>query len=345
MADDSYHGAIVVFSPVCYTAAPTPSPSPAPTSVPTPSPTVPSTRPELVEARLAAAVHGVDIVFNPGPWSLGLWCHENICSEGTCSVSDLLESGTVVLVGTGASCSWKDDSTVVVTFGTGYTLAENSTVVLSGDYIAGCATCTQYASGSTLVLGRALPPELSSAQFTDTGAQVTLGVLSTIAPSSSEGCTDGDGTSLTLLAGVVRTEIGAFLTSSAACVVVNYPANPDPPFVDISAPGAVGYCDDLTLEGSATMPSIGSSNVTWEVALAGSDPTVDLSNVSRVLEEASSNKELTVTIPSEHLAVENTFSFVLRVDTVLGGSSEAVVEVYKSSLGLLVSQSRYSVGR
>ncbi|CAM9387892.1 unnamed protein product, partial [Ectocarpus sp. 12 AP-2014] len=387
MADDTYHSAIVVFNPVCYTAAPTPSPSPAPTSAP--SPTVQSTRPELVEARLAAAIHGVDIVFNPGPWSLGLWCHENICSEGTCIVSDLLESGTVVLVGTGASCSWKDDSTVVVTFGTGYTLAENSTVVLNGDYIAGCATCTEYASGSTLVLGRALPPELSSAQFTDTGAQqvtvgftgnpssqeingtfdavpcesvfsaasastlgightcqfssgssikVTLGVLSTIAPSSSEGCTDGDGTSLTLLAGVVRTEIGAFLTSSAACVVLDYPANPDPPFVEISAPGAVGYCDDLMLEGSATMSSIDSSNVTWEVALAGSDPTVDLSNVSLVLEQASSNKELTVTIPSKDLAVENTFSFALRVDTVLGGSSAAVVKVYKSSLGLLDTQ-------
>ncbi|CAM9843656.1 unnamed protein product, partial [Ectocarpus sp. 4 AP-2014] len=387
MADDTYHGAIVVFNPVCYTAAPTPSPSPAPTSAP--STTVPSTRPELVEARLAAAIRGVDIVFNPGPRSLGLWCHENICSEGTCIVSDLLESGTVVLVGTGASCSWKDDSTVVVTFGTDYTLAENSTVVLNGDYIAGCASCTEYASGATLVLGRALPPKLSSAQFTDTGAQqvavgfignpssqeingtfdavpcesvfstasastlgightcqfssgssikVTLGVLSTIAPSSSEGCTDGDGTSLTLLAGVVRTEIGAFLTSSAACVVVDYPANPDPPFVDISGPSAVGYCNDLTLDGSATMSSIGSSNVTWEVALAGSDPTVDLSNVSRVLEQASSSKELTVTIPSKDLAVENTFSFVLRVSTVLGGSSEAMVEVYKSSLGLLDTQ-------
>ncbi|CAM9196214.1 unnamed protein product, partial [Ectocarpus sp. 8 AP-2014] len=389
-ADGNGGGGIVVFNHVCPTAAPSPSPSPAPvvtpTSVPNSSPTLPlSTVPELVEARLAAAVHGVNVVFEPGPGSLGLWCHDDICSETTCSVADLLESGTRALVGAGASCSWKDDNTVVVTFGNGYTLAENRTVVLNGGYIAGCATCTEYASGSTLVLGRALPPELSSAKFTNTGAQVTvgftgnpssqeingtfgavpcesvfstasastlgirstcqfvsgssikvtLGALSTITPSSSEGCTDGDGTSLTLLAGVVRTEIGAFLTSSAGCMVVDYPSNPDPPFVEISAPGAVGYCDDLTLEGRTTMSSIGSSNVTWEVALAGSDPTADISNVSRALEQASSNKELTVTIPSEDLAVENTFSFVLRVETVLGGSSEAVVEVHKSSLELL----------
>ena len=37
--------------------------------------------------------------------------------------------------------------------------------------------------------------------------KVTLGVLSSIAPASSGTCTDGDGTSLTLLAGVVRTEV------------------------------------------------------------------------------------------------------------------------------------------
>lgn len=37
--------------------------------------------------------------------------------------------------------------------------------------------------------------------------QVTLGALSSIAPSPSGTCTDGDGTSLTLLAGVVRTDV------------------------------------------------------------------------------------------------------------------------------------------
>ncbi|CAM9206936.1 unnamed protein product, partial [Ectocarpus fasciculatus] len=84
----------------------------------------------------------------------------------------------------GASCRWKDDNTVVLTFGNGYTLAENSTVALNGGYIAGCATCTEYASGSTLVLGRALPPELSSAQFTNTGAQVAVGFTGN--PSSQE---------------------------------------------------------------------------------------------------------------------------------------------------------------
>ncbi len=37
--------------------------------------------------------------------------------------------------------------------------------------------------------------------------QVTLGSISTISPSSNGICTDGDGTSLTLLTGVIRTEV------------------------------------------------------------------------------------------------------------------------------------------
>lgn len=53
------------------------------------------------------------------------------------------------------------------------------------------------------------------------------------------------------------TQIGAFLTSSAQCIAVDVPSRPDPPFVVISAPGAVGNCDDLTLEGSATFASSG----------------------------------------------------------------------------------------
>lgn len=54
--------------------------------------------------------------------------------------------------------------------------------------------------------------------------------------------------------------------------------------------------------------------------------------------QASTAKHLAVTIPSDYLEQLSTFSFVLRVDTVLGGSSEAAVEVYKSSVGLLVSK-------
>lgn len=54
--------------------------------------------------------------------------------------------------------------------------------------------------------------------------------------------------------------------------------------------------------------------------------------------QASTAKQLAVTIPSGHLQQQSTFSFVLRVDTVLGGSSHATVEVYKSSVGLLVSK-------
>lgn len=54
--------------------------------------------------------------------------------------------------------------------------------------------------------------------------------------------------------------------------------------------------------------------------------------------QASTTKHLTVTIPSEYLQQQSTFSFVLRVDTVLGGSSEATVDVYKSSQEVLVSK-------
>ena len=54
--------------------------------------------------------------------------------------------------------------------------------------------------------------------------------------------------------------------------------------------------------------------------------------------QANAARHLMVTIPSNHLQQQSTFSFMLRVDTVLGGSSEATVEVYKSSVGLLVSK-------
>lgn len=52
-------------------------------------------------------------------------------------------------------------------------------------------------------------------------------------------------------------QVGALLTTSSGCVVVEYPESPDSPFVAIDAPDAVGYCDDLTLEGSTSSPSIG----------------------------------------------------------------------------------------
>ncbi|CAM9627536.1 unnamed protein product, partial [Ectocarpus sp. 12 AP-2014] len=305
-------------------------------------------------------------------------------------MTDLLDLDTIASAGTGAVCSWEDGTTVRITFGPGSTLAENSTVVLNSEseYISGCATCTEYSSGSTTVKARDSPPELSAAQFTNTGAQVTvdftgnpssqeingtfssvscesvfsaasastlgigstcqfsssssikvtLGVLSSIVPSSSDACTDGDGTSLTLLAGVVRTEIGAFLTTSAGCVVVDFPANPDPPYVTVSAPSAIGYCDDLTLEGSATSASIGTTNVTWEVALAGNGQFGDISNVTRHLEEASLDKYLTVRVPSEYIAQGLSYTFVLRVETALGGSSTAEAEVFKSPAELLLSK-------
>ena len=49
----------------------------------------------------------------------GLWCHGVACSESTCTVSDLFDSATTASVGHGALCGWKDDTTVLVTFGQG----------------------------------------------------------------------------------------------------------------------------------------------------------------------------------------------------------------------------------
>lgn len=71
-----------------------------------------------------------------------------------------------------------------------------------------------------------------------------------------------------------KTQIGAFLTTSAGYVVVGYPSDPDPPFVAISAPDAVGYCDDVVLEGSASFTSLGTrycgvSNATGRVKRKG----------------------------------------------------------------------------
>ncbi|CAM9204557.1 unnamed protein product [Laminaria digitata] len=175
----------------------------------------------------------------------------------------------------------------------------------------------------------------STCQFVSTTTMmVTLGVLPAIRATSSSSCSDGDGSSLSLLAGVVRIEIGAFVATSAGCVAVGYPADPDPPFVGISAPAAVGHCDDLTVEGSATLAFIDDASITWEVAIVAGDQ-VSTSNVTNVMDQASSLQNLTVIIPSDTLNQGSTYSFVLRVVTVMGGSAEAGATVFKSPDELL----------
>lgn len=59
---------------------------------------------------------------------------------------------------------------------------------------------------------RGLPPNLDF-DGPRTHAQITLGFHYTIRPSSFSNCTDGDGTSLSLLGGVVRTEVGIYTTN------------------------------------------------------------------------------------------------------------------------------------
>lgn len=74
MAAAAGEGGIAVFSLACSTGSTTKEPSPAPTQAPTVSTSVPtalSTAPQLVEARLAAAVNGVDVSFEPGIGSSG----------------------------------------------------------------------------------------------------------------------------------------------------------------------------------------------------------------------------------------------------------------------------------
>lgn len=68
--DDKGNGGLVVLDVVCVPATPAPTPAPT-TPHPTAAPTIPSMVPELVEVRLAAAVHGIDIVFELGLGSSG----------------------------------------------------------------------------------------------------------------------------------------------------------------------------------------------------------------------------------------------------------------------------------
>lgn len=51
--------------------------------------------------------------------------------------------------------------------------------------------------------------------------------------------------------------------------------------------------------------------------------------------QASSGTNLTVTIPSDELVQGSTYTFVLRVTSVYGGSAEAEVSVFKSQQALL----------
>lgn len=141
--------------------------------------------------------------------------------------------------------------------------------------------------------------------------------------------------SLWIVLCAVVLQIGAFLTSPSQCIAVHRPSSPDPPFVVISAPGIVGNCDDLTLEGSATFASSGGSckgtlietifhgktpdlgpnvdnkycclrenrltgttNVTWDVTLADGDQSPDTSDITRVLEEV--RQCIVVTVLTQH---------------------------------------------
>ncbi|CAM9110513.1 unnamed protein product [Ectocarpus fasciculatus] len=356
-----------------------------------------SSRPELEEARLAAALIGIDATFGLGRASSGLWCYDTRCVGSACSVDDLLEGDTVASLGIAPSCSWKDERTVTIVFGTGYSIGEGSTITLNptGEYIAGCSGCTDYATGkreeiwSVVVQARTPPPELSSAWFSNTGQQVfiqfegsassqeingsyavvpceeafsdssaaTLGVGCasqftsssiltvelgfdyTIRPSSDLNCTDGDGTSISLLEGIARTEIGAFLTAAAGCVVVGPASEPNPPVVDISAPEIVGCCDDLILEGIATYPSTGFT-CNWTVGIVDGNQSFDLADARTVLDQAGFSSSssiagaengLVVALPSASLDEGSTYWFGLRVTMGLGLWSEASVEVFKST--------------
>lgn len=62
----------------------------------------------------------------------GLWCHGVACLESTCIVDEVFDSATTASVGTGAFCMWKDDTTVLVTFGQG----ESSMNPVKSDYLS-----------------------------------------------------------------------------------------------------------------------------------------------------------------------------------------------------------------
>lgn len=51
--------------------------------------------------------------------STGLWCNGETCFGSACSVDMLLDESTAASLGTAPSCSWKDETTVTVTFGRG----------------------------------------------------------------------------------------------------------------------------------------------------------------------------------------------------------------------------------
>lgn len=48
--------------------------------------------------------------------------------------------------------------------------------------------------------------------------------------------------------------------------------------------------------------------------------------------------DLTIMVPSEYMAQGLSYTFVLRVETALGGSSTAEVQVFKSPAELLLSK-------
>eukprot|EP00752_Nemacystus_decipiens_P006052 g5462.t2 len=342
-----------------------------------------STQPgTLEEARMAAALIGMDLTFSLGMASSGLWCDGVACFGSTCSVANLLDERTLDTLGSAPTCAWKNENTVTIVFGQGFSIGKKSEVLLNetSEYLAGCYGCTQYAFGSAQLEDRLPPPEIAAAQFSNTGQQInvflqgsassqeingsyspvpcgnvfsnastgTLGVGCTsqfsssstltvflgfdytIRPASDANCTGDDGTSVDLLDGIARTEIGAFLSSAAGCVAVGPASDPHLPVVEISAPEVVGCCDDLIIEGIASYPST-DVELNWTIAIAGGDATFDLTDARTVLEQAGASGDFFVTLPTDSLDDGSTYSFGLRVTTALGLWGEAQVEVSKAS--------------
>ncbi|CBJ29023.1 conserved unknown protein [Ectocarpus siliculosus] len=144
-----------------------------------------------------------------------------------------------------------------------------------------------------------LPPELSSARFSDTGQQVFVyfegsessrEVNGNYAPAACEevfsntsavtlgiGCTS-QFTSASTLA------MEAFLSSEPGCVAVGPALNPNEPVVEISAPEVVGCCSNLILEGVGSYPST-DIELNWTIEATDGNGTFDLTDARAAFEQ------------------------------------------------------------
>jgi hypothetical protein len=170
------------------------------------------------------------------------------------------------------------------------------------------STCTWLSASTVSVSFPSMANLQSSRKYLDTSSEITL-----------------TGRVRALCTGTANCDANP--SASGSKVVIKGPSRPTAPKVIVSAPEFVTYCDDFSIDASASYGSGGRpfTSITWTVL---SDTASNLPALQAELNKynATHNADLPVLIKSTSL-VPATYTFLLRLTNFLGMSSTASVNV------------------